>query len=581
MNFLKITIFLTISALLLSRLNYADEGDKAAARVYAYLTIQDILSACTEAQYGLRQYPNSRALHEAYIKAVAKSGDEKTLWKAWEQYSAKFPDAYKNRDILEVMAWGTITQGTQSSSPLIRIIALLGAFFAQDAKGVGIICNDLKDPNSLIRSAAVKVGSHMRDAKLCDGVLDLFYNERNWKVRLETIAAVGKMKLEQAQPELLAIIGSDHTMADEKVAAIESLVELRDTVEHGEVARLAQSNRAGLRLLACELIENFELKDEKPTLALLMDDTHSEVRGASLHALGILRIELKQNQEIYQKAIRALQDPDTKTKVTAAWLLTLNDFDSGFRAFESLLNEQTEETRLLAAAALASTGKHALNLMTRGFRTTDNTYVKMNLALGLISQRHETEKACDALYQGLTQSRDRWMWKEEGDFKILSPSKVKHDPEVPNQPEMVNQTTRLEILNLLAMMKYPHTEKAIRQFLQQRNWGVTGIAAAMLLTEGDESAIAIVEDLLNDPDKKVKIQAALILAIWGGGDKAIEVLQEAYDQTSDREMKEHILEGLGNIGSTKSIPFLMDKLREQYQSLRIIAASALLECLYH
>ena len=157
---------------------------------------------------------------------------------------------------------------------------------------------------------------------------------------------------------------------------------------------------------------------------------------------------------------------------------------------------------------------------------------------------------------------------------------MKHDDMIPNHPEQINQITRLEVLNILAVMKYPQAQNAVRNFLQQRTWGVTGMAAALLLTEGDESAIALVEDLLKDPDKKVKMQAALILSLWGGGEKAIAVLQQGYD-TADREMKERILEGVGRIGASSTIPFLVDKLREPYQSLRIIAAAALLECLYH
>ena len=220
--------------------------EKIAQRVYAHMAIQDLLSACEEAQLGLSQYPGSRPLQEAYIKALAKAGDEKTLWKSWKSYTSQFPEAVKDRDLLEAMAWGTISTGSASSSPVIRVMALLGAFFGQDAKGVDILCQNMRDPNTLIRGVAVKLASNMRDAKLCDNVLRLFRHEKNWHVRMEAIKAVGSMKLHEARPELEGIIASNHAMAEEKAAAIHSLVKLLDTAERGEVVRLAHSNRAEL-----------------------------------------------------------------------------------------------------------------------------------------------------------------------------------------------------------------------------------------------------------------------------------------------------------------------------------------------
>jgi HEAT repeat protein len=140
--------------------------------------------------------------------------------------------------------------------------------------------------------------------------------------------------------------------------------------------------------------------------------------------------------------------------------------------------------------------------------------------------------------------------------------------------------TRLEILNVLAVMDDPRAQPAIKNFLQERTWGVSGLAAALLLTEGDELALQYVQELLGDSSDKVKVQAALILALWGRGEGSINVLQEAYED-ADREMKERLLEGIGHVGASSSIPFLTKRLKESYQTLRIVAAASLLKCLYH
>jgi HEAT repeat protein len=296
--------------------------------------------------------------------------------------------------------------------------------------------------------------------------------------------------------------------------------------------------------------------------------------------LGRLRITHIDDQPIVATLLQRLSDRDPKVAITAAWLLTINNAELGQKNFDPWLSHQDRDIRLLAASALASTGKYGVPLMRKAFQTTQDPYVRMNLAMGLITQRVDINKACDALYNGLMELHERWMWEEQSGFKVFAPSKVKYDDVIPNNPETVNQLTRLEVLNTLAIMKYPQVQEAVRQFLKEKIWGVTGMASAMLLTEGDESALDIVQQLLQDPDKKVRTQAALILAMWGRGEEAISVLKEAY-KDADREMKERILESLGRVGSASTISFLTEKLQEPYQSLRIIAAAALLDCLYN
>lgn len=172
------------------------------------------------------------------------------------------------------------------------------------------------------------------------------------------------------------------------------------------------------------------------------------------------------------------------------------------------------------------------------------------------------------------------MWEEVGNFKTLQPSDIKHDEAIPNYPEAVNQLVRLNILEMLAVVRYPLAQNAIKAFLKESNWGITGMASALLLIEGDEDAVDLVKGLLSDQDQKVRTQAALILALWGKGGDAVSLLQERYP-SADKELKAQILEGIGRVGSAESMTFLADRLQEPYQTLRIISAAALLECLYH
>lgn len=578
------SLLLLIALLLLgtSQLN-ATEHVQAHAflkRIYAYIAIQDFAAASEEAQRGLSYFPTDKLLLEASIRASAHRGDEKGMWDAWNAYRSRYPEESHGQDELqELMAWAAIWKGADSPQPLIRLYALLGAFFSNDAKSLPVLKRFCRDKNTQLRCAAVKLIGHMRDAQLCDEVLSLVYNEKDWKVRLGALNALGEMKIQEGRSLLLAKIADNQATAEEKSAAIEGLIELLETIDRPEIEALVYSNRASLRLLACEVIRHLRSQRDVDLLMLLASDNHSDVRAIALHTLGLLEFSEDRNSLI-TLARNKLYDRSPEVAVTAAWLLTLADSKSSHEAFMPLVQHPKREVRLQAAAAIAATGKYGISLTKDLFKMSNDSFFKMNLALGLIYQQTDTFAACQALDFGLNAETGRWMWKEDGLFRILAPSTVKQEDEIANAPEAINQLTRLEILNLLAVMKYPGAEKAIRGFLQQHKWGIAGMASALLLMEGDDVSLNIVQGILEDPDPRIRMQAALTLALWGGKEEAMIYLEAGY-ATADRETKERIIEGLGRIGSRKSIPFLLQRLQESQQSLRLIAASSLLQCLYH
>lgn len=549
-------------------------------RINAHLIISDYQTACNEALWGLYQYPDSKAVWLAYLRALAKIGDEKSMMANWKLFAEKFPEERNNREILECLAWAVIDKGAYSSSPPIRVIGLLGAFFSQDVKGVAILQQGLRDDNSFIRAAAVKLSSHLMDASLQEELLRLLQTEKVWKVRLEVIRAIGELRVIAAKKELQKIIGNDLSHSEEKAVAIEALVSLSEGINPSQITQLVASNRAGMRMLACEMVAFFDQTQDIDRLFSLIGDHHSDVRAKIFQTIGRLRVSTIGGKSVAELAEKATSDPDSTVAVTAAWVLTINNPVKGLPVFQRLVNHKTQDTRCLAAAALAATGKYGLKLTRKAFLENNDPYVKMNLAIGLIGQRVDTKIACDCLFEGLSGQKERWSWSEENNFRVLTPNKEMHDESIPNYPEAVNQLTRLEILQMMALVHYPHAQQAVKNFMKESNWGISGLASALLLTEGDEEAVDLVHSLLKEKDPKIKVQAALILALWGKGDDVVQLLQEAYS-SADRELKGQILEGIGRVGSEHSLNFLTDRLQEPYQTLRIIAAAALLECLYH
>jgi len=572
------SFFLTLAAIpFLLNANSPDQD--VIKRVHAHFLIHDYTSAEKEAREGLHVYPYSQELWRAYIKSLGQLGEDQEMLDAWKGYVEQYPEEKKNHELTETLAWGILSKAAKSPSPMIRIYAMVGSHFSQDARGVELLITQLRENNALIRAVAVQLSAEEQDDKLRDEIKRMFSSETSFAVRLEVIQAIGSMRIKSLQPDLVALLSKDSTSAEEKAAAIQSLVILLDTANREEVARLAQCDRAGLRDLACQVVHFFRLERDLDLIIPLVNDHRAEVRESAIKAIAALRVNEYRGQPITEIVEKRLNDLDPHVALMTAKVITLHDQMRGQETFKKLLKHKNKEIRYQAAAALASCGKYGLPLMHEAFYEASDLYIKMNLAIGMLGLRINTDAACQSLYEGLTTS-EKWMWDEESAFKALVPNKAKHDELIPNYPEALNQMTRLEILNYLAVMKYPKAQDAIKTFLKERQWGISGMASVVLLTEGDELAIDLVKNIMNDSDPKIRLQAALILSLWGQGEDAITALQDAYP-SADREMKEKIIEGLGRVGSEQAKLFLVDRLSEQHQSLRIIAASSLLMSLYH
>lgn len=555
--------------------------DSSLRRIQAHFLIEDFESAKEEAQFYLSQDRQSHAMHELYIKSLARLGEENSMLDAWQEYSKLFPEKKENRQVLEEMSWGVLNKARGSSSLMIRLTSLLGAFFSQDSRGVEILKQTLNDPSAILRATAVELSSSFRDNKLKNAVIRLFREERSWLVRKEVLKALGGMKIKELSSELENIIGSDQSMAEEKALAITALISLMDEIKRDKIEKLVNSNRAGLRLLACKAIAYFRTERDLDCLLLLSEDNHADVRAEAVQAMGVIKPRGAYKNLIIQAGKKKLYDKDPKTALSAAWLLSIYSDEESNKVFEYYLEQPSMQLKLWATSALTSTGKYGIELALKYMRMSKNNYVRLNLALSAIGQRQATEEAVEIIEQVCNEDNEKWISSEDGIFHfITSRTSVKEEKQSECSLEMENQLVRLQVLNALAVINPLRAQTAIRNFLMERTWGISGAASALLLTEGNDASVQLVKDLLQDENKKVQIQAALVLSLWSREENAIIILEKNYWH-ADKEMKARILEGIGRIGSMRSIPFLIETLREPSQQLRIIAATAMIQCIHH
>ncbi|MCB1082310.1 MAG: HEAT repeat domain-containing protein, partial [Chlamydiia bacterium] len=241
-----------------------------------------------------------------------------------------------------------------------------------------------------------------------------------------------------------------------------------------------------------------------------------------------------------------------------------------------------DATRRLGALILGRIGPAGKRLAEEVLKITPDPFVKANLALGAIGQGGNDTFYADTLHTFLLLRKGKVMWERSSNplFEVLSPSKICHIPQVTQYPTMVDHLTRLDILKTLAVLDHPKATEAMKQFLREEGYGVSFSASTLLLEEGGEEVYAILHSLLDEKEDHIRIQAALVLALMGGDEKGAQVLQEGYFLV-DREMKIHIIGALGHIGDKGSIPFLLKLLEEPYPTLKVMAASALIQCVYH
>jgi HEAT repeat protein len=552
--------------------------EEGVRRIQAHLLIDDPVSALTEAQSLHQKYPDSKEAGIALIESLAATGEQEKALDHWDRLSVKYPMILGDRNLLERVAWGVLRKELGSTQYGVRLGAMIGCYLTRDVQAIPILVRMMRDSNAVIRSVAVQMSCSYGDAPLKDEIERMMNEEKVWMVRLEVIKAVGVMRIKAMAPKLNALVQSDRTMIEERQEAITALIRMTDKIDLNEIEILSQSNRAGLRHLSLAIATHFREPKAKEMVLRLLNDSNPDVRVAALNALGLYYREKMKPAELRDVLKPRLEETDPRVSITAAWVAMLVDPKMGGPVFEKWLADSIPDNRRLAAAALAATGSRGVSIAVEALKKNDDAYVRANVAMGLIGQRVEIQKASDCLYEFITNEKKRWMWDTRPNplFEVLAPSQVRHIDQIPNYPEAIDQMTRLKIVSMLAMVEDPRAIEALKSFLQLKKWNITGVAAATLLQEGDESCLEMVRLLLEDNDPQVRLQACLVLAMYGKDEGVLRQLQDAYPG-AEFDMKMYILEGLGSIGGTASFSFLVGVLREPFPMLRVAAAAALIQ----
>ncbi|MBI5345895.1 MAG: HEAT repeat domain-containing protein [Chlamydiae bacterium] len=554
--------------------------EKLLQRINYHLVIEDYKSAVLESREALDHFPTSKEIWISYINALSKDHQEALAIETVKNFFSEFKEEALNREVLEDLGWGILNKGSQSMQYSIRLISLVGSYLTNDVRAVSILSNLMKDSNAILRSVALQLACRYPDEPLRRQVAKLLDDEKVWLVRLEVINTVGAMRIKEKDSKLKEIIASEKSTFEEKANAIKAIINIYDKASIEEIKVLAKSPKAGLRQLSSELASHFRVKEAKEDILSLVQDPIADVRISALNAIGLFYIDFCSLKEIEQIVSLCEKDSDAAVSITASWLATVANLKTGPQKLKEWLFNDFPDNRRLAAGALAKCVNRAMPLAKEIIKDSLDPFVKANVAIGLIGQRVNVKECCDIIFDLLQNEKQLWMIdnRKNSLFEVLCPSQLRHIDQIPHYPEAIDQMTRLNLFSILAVMEDTRSYDAIKSFLKQKSWGITGVAAATLLQEGDSEALQIVRQLLKEDDKVVRVQAALVLAFLGKDETVIPILENAYFE-AERDMKLYILEALGHIAEIESYPFFVKVLNEPFQALRVVDASSIVQAI--
>lgn len=514
-------------------------------KLRAKIKLGDKQGALLESAEILRAYPNSSTARKQAIKGFAFGGD---THKAFELYQSESEDL----DVLEALAWGVLLQEVEEL-PLSQA-AIIGAALTNDVKAVKVLEKGLASPSAFLRAMSAHFSAKFRDDHLIDALLDRVKKDRVWYVRAEAINALGQMQTGEAIGDLKDHLERSDVAIEEKASAFQSLAMILEGIDALELKLLAQHERAGLRQLAAFLISYFEMQEQLPLLEALLEDASPYVRLEAVRSYALL-------QKVCPKTLDSFPAVEVYLGFCNKQVALLEKWAYG----------PIPEVRRLSALMSGRIGKDGEILARELIKNSYDPFVRLNAALSLLGQQTEEKECLKTICHFLKDYRGKIMWEGE----VIGPSHVGHIPEIKEYPLIIDQRVRLDLLRILAIFRYPGAIETAKQFLKKHTFSVS----MLLIEEGDSDALAFLSELLKENDDKIRVGAALVLAMTGAGNEALFVLTKAYP-TADRETKINILSALGYLGKKEVLPFLTKVMGEPHEMLRLVAASSVIQCIY-
>ncbi len=567
---------------------YSDqEYDSAKEKLYRekisyHLLIRNDTEAASLSTQAIESFPYSSNLRKLYIESLSSIGSEKKLLRAWQQFSRDFPDQKYEDQVLELVAKGVLHYAEFSEPYLSKQYRYAVSDAFTDASSVESLKEAFHDSNFAVREMALNAVLSHGDDVLCDEIVDLLERERMPSVRRKALEVLIRVKGEEAKPIAESMLKNPNLSYFDRLSLILALLDGKDSMERSELEQLAQSSQAIERLIACYTYAYYGIKENLDLLKAMIYDPILDVRIQALTSLGHLRINQIDGESVDALMQPIIEGENKELSLLASWVCMLSDCSNQKHCFRDFLYHSNQKIRLQAASLIGYSLPYTQDLAEEFFQTHSDKYVRLNLSAQLLVHRVRVKEAQDQVFDFLQHP-------ETAQFKASMPYPMEtiwpvqlvdnFEKQISGVPSMVHsEVVQFCLLNLLAVLEDPRAYGAISDFLETHHSNAALASMPQFIRAGSAQLLDLICSFFDHPDLNKRIQAAALVAMLKKEEKALQILYDAYPQV-DRRLKEMIVTIVGQIGAKDSIPFLMEAIYEPSQSMRIVAASSLMQCI--
>lgn len=475
--------------------------------------------------------------------------------------------------LCEELAWAYIRHGFEAPSLTTRLYAVAAAGLSQDSRGATLLLRALQDSNVRLRQLGIYFCSGYPDRRIQEALRTSLQDPRARYLRVPLIRACAAHSSPDTHDLLERMLFHSQVTPAERGEIVTALVAQEDTVSSERLQALVAHPSAACRLLACQLFANYGIESDAKWLYLLLSDPQSEIRVAAMEALVMRGVSLT----AFPAELQA--DLDPAVRVVEAWARVLDGDQEALLFFRQSLLGKEGRQKQYAAMALSHSGRAGADLAAELIDQLTEPVLRAHLALAMIGEGVDRVKGADVILDVLRSSRFRWKRLHKG-MTLTGFCSQSFHPSSAGMGDSVAEdlVVRLSMLDAVACVSPEKASVALREYLLAKQQVASGLATMYLLAHGDIGDTAVVRALLHDSEPAVRVQAAMLLALFARDNTVRGVLEEAYAE-SPRELKEAILEALGALHDRASLPFLVQVLDEPFESLRIIAASSIIRVL--
>ncbi|SPN73610.1 HEAT repeat [Chlamydia serpentis] len=529
------------------------------------LLIQDFTKASAEALCLLESEEYSIVQAKLILKALTKNSSFDDWFASFKKCQLVYPNLACDRDVLEEFAIQVLCKGVNNSSSTVRAVTVLAIGLARDFRLVPLLLQIFSDDSPIVRSLALQVAVNYGSESLKKAIAEVARNDESLHVRITAYRVIAHLRIEELLPFLRERAENKLVDGVERREAWKASLEFSSAFLHAPLPK----NDIDRALFTCQVLRSGSYPEESCIFTDLLSVEYPEVQEALLLAALACNRWLPLSDADFLSKVRhiALSSPFPKVRFQAAALLHLHGEPLGCNSLVEGLRSPLAPICEAASAALCSLGIHGVPLAKEHLGMIASRKAAANLAILLLVNREDIEKAGDVIARYLFNPEMCWaiehfLWDAQCNFRGES---------LPLYSDMIKREIGRKLIRLLAVARYSQVKAVTATFLSGQQTQGWSFFSGIFWEEGDPETSA---DLVTDACFAAKLEGALASLCQKKDRQSLEKVFELYIDSRWQD-KLAILESVAFSENLDAIPFLLECCCNEAPSLQSAAAGAL------